>query len=50
MLEYFQMNSEAEALEKAVAAVYKEGKFLTFDQGGKATTTQIADAILKKIR
>jgi isocitrate/isopropylmalate dehydrogenase len=50
MLEYLGMNSEARALENAVAAVYKEGKSLTFDQGGTATTTEFADAVLKKIK
>lgn len=49
MLEYFEMNDEAKALENAVAAVYKEGKSLTYDQGGKATTTECAEAILRKI-
>jgi isocitrate/isopropylmalate dehydrogenase len=50
MLAYLQMNNEAKALENAVAAVYKEGKHLTYDQGGKATTTDCADAILHKIK
>jgi isocitrate/isopropylmalate dehydrogenase len=50
MLEYFKMDAEARALEKAVAAVYKEGKSLTYDQGGKATTTECTEAILRKIK
>lgn len=49
MLDYFQMHDEADMLENAVAAVYKEGKSLTYDQGGKASTTQYTDAVLKKI-
>jgi isocitrate/isopropylmalate dehydrogenase len=50
MLEYFKMDNEAKALEKAIAAVYKEGKSLTYDQGGKATTTECTEAILRKIK
>jgi len=44
------MNSEANALENAVAAVYREGKSLTFDQGGNATTKEFAEAVLRKIK
>ncbi len=50
MLDYLGMHEEASALEKAVAAVYKEGKSLTYDQGGKASTTECAEAILRKIK
>ncbi len=50
MLEHLGMQNEADALEKAVAMVYKEGKTLTFDQGGSATTTEFAEAVLKKIK
>ena len=50
MLDYLGMNEEADALEKAVAAVYKEGKSSTFDQGGTATTMECAEAILRKLK
>jgi len=50
MLEHLGMREEAIALEKAVAAIFKEGKTLTYDLGGKATTTEFADAVLKKIK
>ncbi len=50
MLEYFGMNDEANALEKAIESVYKEGKHLTYDQGGTASTTECADAILRAIK
>ena len=50
MLEYFEMEAEAKALEKAVADVYREGKHLTRDQGGHATTTDFKNAILSKMR
>ena len=50
MLDYLKMPKEAEVLEKAVAKVYREGKHLTADQGGKATTKEFAGAVLKAIQ
>lgn len=50
MLEHLGMQQEAEAVEKAVATVYKEGKSLTFDQGGNASTKEFAEAVLRKIK
>ena len=50
MLDYLGMKEEATALEKAVAAAYKQGATLTPDQGGTATTTEFAEAILRKIQ
>jgi isocitrate/isopropylmalate dehydrogenase len=50
MLDYLQMKGEAQALEEAVAAVYKEGRTLTTDQGGKASTKEFAEAVLRAIR
>jgi len=50
MLDYLKMPKEAQALEKAVAKVYREGKHLTADQGGKATTKEFAGAVLKAIQ
>lgn len=47
-LEYIGMTKAAENLDKAVAAVYEEGKHLTYDQGGKATTMELAQAVAKK--
>ena len=47
-LEYMGMLKEAENLEKAVAAVYKEGKHLTYDQGGNAKSMEFAEAVAKK--
>jgi isocitrate/isopropylmalate dehydrogenase len=49
MLDYLRMFQEGQALEKAVAEVYQEGKHLTVDQGGKAGTKDFAAAILQKI-
>ena len=50
MLDYLGMKEEANTLEKAVAAVYKQGDSLTPDQGGTATTKELAEAILRNIR
>jgi isocitrate/isopropylmalate dehydrogenase len=50
MLDYLGMKEEASSLEKAIAAVYKQGDSLTPDQGGTATTKELTEAILKKIR
>ena len=50
MLEYLKMEKEAQALEKAVAAVYNEGRTLTADQGGKASTKEFAETVLRAIR
>ena len=36
-------------INAAVDAVLQEGKYLTPDIGGKATTEQVTDAILKKL-
>lgn len=49
MLEYLNMQEEANSLERAVAGVYQERKYLTPDQGGKATTKEFAQAVLRKI-
>jgi 3-isopropylmalate dehydrogenase len=49
MLDYFEMENEAKDLEKAVAVVYRERKYRTQDQGGRATTTEFGDAVLAKL-
>jgi len=33
-----------------VESVYREGKSLTYDQGGNATTTEVAEAVLRQIK
>jgi 3-isopropylmalate dehydrogenase len=49
MLDYLGLESEAQALEKAVAEVYRKRTVLPGDQGGTATTTEFAEAVLKEI-
>jgi isocitrate/isopropylmalate dehydrogenase len=49
MLEYLGMQDPADSLEEAVKQIYAEGRVLTYDQGGRATTTEFAQAILKRL-
>jgi len=50
MLDHMKLAAEAERLEAAVARVYRDGKTLTADQGGKASTTAFAHAVLEAYR
>jgi 3-isopropylmalate dehydrogenase len=50
MLEHMGLAAEARRLDAAVARVYRDGKTLTADQGGKATTTEFARAVLDAYR
>lgn len=45
MLEYLGFEAESSRLERAVYGVYEEGKHLTGDQGGKASTTEFCAAV-----
>jgi isocitrate/isopropylmalate dehydrogenase len=49
MLDFLGMTREAESLEKALAKVFQKGVVMTADQGGQATTTEYAEAILREI-
>ena len=40
----------AARIEKAVSALIKEGKDVTYDLGGTAGTKEFADAIIKRMR
>jgi isocitrate/isopropylmalate dehydrogenase len=50
MLDHLGLAQEAARLEAAVARVYRDGKALTRDQGGTATTKQMAAAVLAAYR
>ena len=50
MLEHLGLAAEAARLEAAVARVYRDGKTLTPDQRGTATTKQMAGAVLAAYR
>jgi 3-isopropylmalate dehydrogenase len=45
MLEYLDFATEAQRLEASIARVYEQGKVLTPDQGGSATTTEFCEAV-----
>ena len=49
MLEHLGEPAAAEAVRSAIARVYQEGKHLTRDFGGSATTTEFTDAVLAAI-
>ncbi len=50
MLDHLGLASEASRLEAALARVYRDGKTVTPDQGGTATTKQMAAAVLAAYR
>ena len=50
MLEHLGLTDEATRLEAAVSRVYRDGKALTPDQRGTATTKQMATAVLAAYR
>ncbi len=45
MLEYLGFGSAAQRLQTAIAQVYAEGRRLTLDQGGRASTTEFCAAV-----
>ena len=49
MLRHMGLTEQANAIEKATFATLAEGKYLTGDLGGKASTDQYADAIISKL-
>ncbi len=49
MLDYLGFKEEAQRIEAAMAAVYREGRFLTPDQGGTARTTDFVKAVEGKL-
>jgi isocitrate/isopropylmalate dehydrogenase len=50
MLEHLGLSAEAIRLERALACVYRDGKTLTPDQRGTATTKQMSAAVLAAYR
>jgi len=50
LLDHVGLATEAARLESALARVYRDGKALTPDQGGAATTKQMAAAVLAAYR
>jgi len=46
MARYMGVTDAADRIERAIARVYREGRTMTKDRGGKATTREFADAII----
>lgn len=49
MLEHLGQHASARRLDAAITAVYREGRTLTRDQGGSATTTEFTEAVLERL-
>lgn len=49
MLRYLEQNEVADKIEKALEKVFAEGKILTIDLGGDATTTEFTEAVCKML-
>jgi len=49
MLKYIGNEQEANKIEVALEKVLKEGKVLTHDLGGNATTSEFTDEIINKL-
>ena len=50
MLEWLGLSQPASRLDHAIGAVYSDGRTLTTDQGGSATTDEFAEAVLAHLR
>jgi isocitrate/isopropylmalate dehydrogenase len=50
MLEHMDMGAEAQRLDAALGRVYRDGTALTPDQGGRAKTREMAQAVLAAYR
>ena len=50
MLTHMGEDNASHKLQSSVEAVYREGKFLTGDVGGTASTGEFADAVIRAIR
>lgn len=49
MLRYLNEDATAERIERALHAVYRDGRALTSDVGGTATTAQFAEAVIRAV-
>lgn len=49
MLRHLEQNEVADKIEKALERVFTEGKTLTVDLGGEATTTEFTEAVCKAL-
>jgi len=49
MLKYIKETEAADKIYRAISEVIKEGKNVTYDLGGNATTMQMAEAIAERL-
>ncbi len=49
MLEKMELNAHAARIKKSVLKVYQDGKHITGDVGGKATTTEFTKAVIDNL-
>ncbi|MEJ2538027.1 MAG: isocitrate/isopropylmalate family dehydrogenase, partial [Calditrichia bacterium] len=49
MLDWLGETDMAHRLENGIAAVIKEGKVKTYDMGGKATSLEVAEEVVRKM-
>ncbi len=49
MLDWLGETDKAQAMEKAIAAVIKEGKVRTYDMGGASSTIDVANAVAERL-
>ncbi|MFQ5887585.1 MAG: isocitrate/isopropylmalate family dehydrogenase, partial [Candidatus Hydrothermarchaeales archaeon] len=50
MLEQLGEEDAGKLVENAVIEVLKEGKIRTYDLGGKSKTSQVGDAVARKVK
>lgn len=50
MLEFLGFEWSAKKVERAVAEVLKDGRVRTYDLGGSSTTSEVGDAIARKVK
>lgn len=50
MLDYLGFDQQAKKINRAVDRVIRDGKVTTYDQGGSASTRQMADAIIGELK
>ncbi len=50
LLKYLGKNREARAIETAISRVLTKGEVLTKDMGGKSTTSEMRDAIIRELK
>jgi tartrate dehydrogenase/decarboxylase/D-malate dehydrogenase len=50
LLRHLGLESEAARVERAIDAVCEEGRFLTGDLGGTASTSEVGDALVRALR